>query len=246
MIKNMLYFVYSVYFFIIIIAIYILFSIPILLVYPFLGEKKHYYYSVFAKYWARTILVLVGLDPKISGRLPQSQSPFIYVFNHQSQLDILIALAFLPAGFLFVAKEELFKIPLLGDSMRRCGYIPIKRNEARKANETLRTLRELIDKGTSILIFPEGTRSLDGQIGLVKRGSIMVAFETQTPLLPVVINPAYRIMPKGSFLLRPARIRLQIGVPLLFDWENRDRAYTQEASAKIQGELNQLLQKIKC
>ena len=244
MLRPFIYLLYSLYFFIIIVTTYGLFSIPILAIYPFLGKKRHRCYAFVAKYWAKATLIMTGLYPRVRGTMPKNKGPYIYLFNHQSQLDILIALAFLPPGFLIVAKEELFAVPVLGFSMRRCGYIPIKRNQARKATETLEQLNDLIQQGTSILIFPEGTRSLTGKIGPIKRGSIMVAFETKTPLLPIVINPAYQIMPKGSLFLQPHRLKLQIGEPLIFDWSNRERDYTMKAAETIENVLSQQLTRL--
>jgi 1-acyl-sn-glycerol-3-phosphate acyltransferase len=244
MLKQIGYALYSVYFILIAIATYILFSIPIQIAYPFLGSKKHEYYAFFSKMWAVSILVLTGLLPKVHGKWPKDKGPYIYLFNHQSQLDILIALAVLPVGFKFVAKEELFKIPFLGDSLRKNGYISIKRQQAREAAAALEKVKSAIDKGLSILIFPEGTRTVTGEIGAIKRGSIMVAFETKTPLLPAIINPAHLIMPKGSYFLRPRRIHLQIGAPIILDWENQTRDYTIESAAKIESMLKAQLQQI--
>ncbi|MDD5456071.1 MAG: lysophospholipid acyltransferase family protein [Candidatus Margulisbacteria bacterium] len=236
---------YSLYFIFISFFLYFLFSIPIFITYPFLGRKKHYYYSVFARAWARTILFLCGLYPKITGRMSDAGKSYIYIFNHQSQLDILIALAVLPPGFLFIAKEELFNIPLLGSSMKKCGYIAINRKNTKKARETIEQINEMVRKGTSILIFPEGTRSRTGKLGTVKRGTIMIAFDTETPLLPVVLNPAYKVMPKGSLFLKRQPIRLVFGHPLVFDWTNRSREYSIKTAENIEKILSEMLAKIK-
>lgn len=245
MLRQIGYVLFSLYFVVVTVTTFILFSIPIQLAYPFLGSQKHERYAFFGKLWANTILFLTGLRPKRHGVWPKEKGPFIYLFNHQSQLDILIALAVLPAGFKFVAKEELFKVPFLGDAMRKSGYISIKRQNAREAVATLDKVRSMIEKGMSILIFPEGTRTLTGDIAPIKRGSIMVAFETKTTILPVVINPAHLVMPKGSFLLRPRRIHLQVGIPIDLDWNNQTRDYTIEAAATIESALKAQLQKLK-
>ena len=244
MLKQIGYALYSVYFIFVSVATYLIYSIPIQIAYPFLGKKKHERYAFFAKMWAVTILALTGLLPKVHGKRPTDNGPYVYLFNHQSQLDILIALAVLPVGFKFVAKEELFKIPFLGDSMRKNGYIPIKRQQAREAAAALEKVKSAIAQGLSILIFPEGTRTRTGAIGTIKRGSIMVAFETQTPMLPVVINPAHQIMPKGSFFLRPQRIDVQVGRPIVLDWDNKTRDYTIQSAADIETTLKAQLAQI--
>ena len=244
MLKQIGYALYSVYFILVTVILYFLFSIPIQIAYPFLGEKKHERYAFFAKMWAVSILALTGMLPTIHGQFPKDNRPYIYLFNHQSQLDILIALAVLPVGFKFVAKEELFKVPFLGDCLRKNGYLSIKRQQAREAAAALDKVKACIAKGLSILIFPEGTRTVTGDIGAVKRGSIMVAFQTQTPLLPVVLNPAHLIMPKGSFFLRPRRIHIQVGAPMVFDWDNQNRDYTIQSAALIESTLKAQLARI--
>ena len=244
MLRQFFYLIYSLYFFVVVVVSFVLFSLTILPAYPFLGQRKHFYYALWAKKWGQTILWLTGLSPKVTGELPKDKGPWIFLLNHQSQLDILIALAFLPAGFLFVAKEELFKIPLLGHSMRFCGYIPIRRNQSRKSAETLNQLKQLIAEGTSVLIFPEGTRSLTGKLGPIKRGSLVLAYESKTRSIPIVMNPAYQIMPKGSFFLRPQHIRITVGQPITFDWNDPKPDYTAQAE-QIHGIMSELLASIK-
>ena len=236
--------IYTVYFILIVLGTYFFFSAIILPVYPFLGEKRFLSYRFFAKLWGATSLFLTGLYPKKTGRIPKSKEAKLYVLNHQSQIDILIALAILPSGFLFIAKEDLFKAPLLGWSMKLAGYIPIKRANARQSNKTLQQVQSLVKSGMSVLIYPEGTRSMDGSIGKVKRGSIMLAFQTKTPLLPVIINPAYKIMPKKSLLMSYHRLRCIIGEPLAFDWNDQSRDYTIHAAKTVEDTFKTMLQEI--
>ncbi len=244
MITNIFRALYSVYFILITIFFFVVYTIPITFMYPFWGKKKHYNYAVWGKIWAQSILFATCLYPKISGNFPKKGSSNIFVLNHQSQIDILIALAVLPAGFIFIAKEDLFKVPFLGMSMKKCGYIPIKRESPKESTKTLEKIKQLVQEGKSVLIFPEGTRSTTGKIGAVKRGSIMLAFDTKTALLPVVLNPAYKIMPKGSLFLHHQPLKVIFGAPIHFDWENKNRNYTIHAAKKVEEELNVLMNKI--
>ena len=241
--KIVINFIYSVYVIATTILLFILYSIPASILYPFGGAKRHYNYSCWARIWAKTCLLFTGLYPEVKGDI-NNLKQCIYVFNHQSQLDTLIALAILPPGFLFIAKEELFKVPFLGNALKRCGYIPIKRQNSKNAANTLLEVQKRITAGSSVLVFPEGTRSITGKIGQVKRGGIMLAFDTKTDLLPVVINPAWKIMPKGSFLLSPQKIQIIFGERIAFDWENKNRNYTIEAAKQVELALNTLLQKL--
>jgi 1-acyl-sn-glycerol-3-phosphate acyltransferase len=206
-----------------------------------MGPKRHFAYCVAGKIWATTILVLTGLYPKKSGINPNPRRQYIYTFNHQSQLDILVALAILPPGFLFVAKESLFKVPFIGFSMRRSGYISIKRENAKQAAKTLQVIKDRINEGVSVLIFPEGTRTEDGSIGKVKRGSILIAFQTRIPLMPVIINPLHQILPKGKILFQYKLPRVVYGDELIFDWDNLNRQYTIDAAAEIEKTFKELL-----
>lgn len=237
-------FLYTIYFFFTVFATYFFYSAIILPIYPFLGKRRYHAYRFFAKLWASTALLLTGLYPRKVGQIPHSKEARLFILNHQSQIDILIALAILPTGFSFVAKKELFKAPLLGISMKIAGYIPIERTNARRSNETLQRVQNLVKNGQSILIYPEGTRSINGKIGHIKRGSIMLAFQTGTPLVPVIINPAYKILPKNSLLLSYHRLRCIAGSEIIFNWANQTRDYTMKAAQQIEDTFKALIKEI--
>jgi 1-acyl-sn-glycerol-3-phosphate acyltransferase len=117
--------------------------------------------------------------------------------------------------FRWLAKEELFRIPLFGHAMRSIGYIPIDRADRRKALESLATAAEQVRRGTSIVIFPEGTRSLDGVLQNFKKGGILLAIRSQQPILPISISGSHKILPKkGTIMIRPGTIRMTIGKPI--------------------------------
>jgi len=157
----------------------------------------------------------------------------------------MLALAFLPPGFFFVAKNSLFKVPFFGTSLRMSGYIPIERANLKKAAKTLEHVKSLVENGRSALIYPEGTRGINGKVGKVKRGSIMIAFQTKTPILPIVMNPTYKALPKGKIIVHPKKIDIAIGDPIVFDWDNMSRDYTIDAAKKIEDTFKSLLSSIK-
>ncbi|OGI06134.1 MAG: hypothetical protein A2Y40_02625 [Candidatus Margulisbacteria bacterium GWF2_35_9] len=244
MIRKLLSIIYTAYFFFIVLLTYIFYSLIICPLYPFLGRNRHFIYTIFAKAWTRTIVLFSGFRIKIHGEMPKDKGPYIYVINHQSQIDIMLALSFLPPGFFFVAKDSLFKIPIFGSSLRMSGYVSIERSNSKKAAKTLDEVKEMVRQGRSALIYPEGTRGIDGKIGKVKRGSIMIAFQTKTPILPIVMNPTYKAMPKGGVIVHPKKIDISIGSPIIFDWDNNSREYTIDAATHIEETFKKLISTI--
>ncbi|MBI3317216.1 MAG: 1-acyl-sn-glycerol-3-phosphate acyltransferase [Candidatus Omnitrophica bacterium] len=148
------------------------------------------YPSPFTKF---KVYGLKTLDPK---------KTYIIIANHQSMLDILVVLAVIPLQFRFVAKRELFKIPFLGWHMALSGYLALERSDRRSAEKVMHQVCELVKKDIGILFFPEGTRSLDGEIKTFKNGAFRVAQQTGVEILPVVIAGTHDSIPKHSRLLR--------------------------------------------
>jgi 1-acyl-sn-glycerol-3-phosphate acyltransferase len=126
---------------------------------------------------------------------------YIILSNHQSVLDVL-AYYQLRFPFQWIVKQELFQIPVLGWLLYLNGDIPVIRGDKQSAERmTVRAVQSLRN-GTSILIFPEGTRTKDGTIGAFKEGAFRIALEAKVPLLPVVIDGAFDALPKEEFLFR--------------------------------------------
>lgn len=140
---------------------------------------------------------------------------YVVVCNHQSMLDILIALAGLPLHFKFMAKKELFSIPFLGWHMTFAGYIPINRSSPQSGKEAVSRAKEWLGKKVSVLFFPEGTRSLDGEIKKFKAGAFRVAQEEGIEILPLVMQGTGEALPKKSWLMKKiTHITLSIGKPV--------------------------------
>lgn len=165
--------------------------------------------------WGRSILAVSGIRVSVTGveRIAVDQ-PYIFMANHQSNLDIPVLLGHLPVQFRWLAKAELFKIPVFGQAMRGAGYISIDRSDRQAAFESLRQAAEKIRRGLSILIFPEGTRSMDGSLQPFKKGGFVMAVGAGVPVVPVAVRGTYDIMPKNSLLIRPKEVRVAIGEPI--------------------------------
>jgi 1-acyl-sn-glycerol-3-phosphate acyltransferase len=171
--------------------------------------KADYLHS-YARFWARIGLLLAGVRLEVHGRqhLPADGCPVIYMANHQSNFDILALFAGLPRQFRWLAKEELFSVPLFGFAMRRTGYIPIDRSDRQKAKEGMAEAVRRINEGTSVVIFPEGTRSPDATLLPFKKGGFVLALQAQVPVMPVAIKGSGSIMPKHSPWIRGGTIRV--------------------------------------
>lgn len=159
--------------------------------------------------WGRGCLVIAGLKLTVNGaeNIP-AEGPAIYVCNHQSNFDIPMLYAGLPIQFRWMAKQELFRVPLFGLAMKRSGYIPIDRSDRRKSMHSLNLAAQRIKAGASVIIFPEGTRSPDGEVQPFKKGALVIAAKAQVPVVPVAIQGSYRAQPKDRWLLKSSPLTL--------------------------------------
>jgi 1-acyl-sn-glycerol-3-phosphate acyltransferase len=176
------------------------------------GENKVH---KIANLWARMLLWLTNTRVEVIGRENVLMNrPQIFMANHQSDFDILIVLAHIPGQFRWIAKKELFKIPVFGKAMRNAGYIEIDRQNHEKALKSLDEAAQKIREGKSVVTFPEGTRSRDGKIKPFKQGMFHLAIRSGVPIVPISIIGANEIMPKRTLKVRPGRITMMIDRPV--------------------------------
>ena len=190
---------------------WILFGILLTL---FLASSRtiHFYCAV---PWAKTILWGAGVKVQIRGLSNiDKQKAYIFIPNHLSFFDIFSLLAYLPVDFKFILKKELIRIPILGWSMKRAGYISIDRSSPANARRTLEKAVDRVKRGTSLVMFAEGTRGYDGRLQPLKRGAFQLAMASGVPVVPVAIKGTREIMPKGSFTLRKGSIVIQLEKPV--------------------------------
>jgi len=168
-----------------------------------------------ARFWAKSILVVSRIKVSVKGLSNIDLAvPCIYMPNHQSNFDIPVVLGHLAVQFRWLAKVELFKIPIFGRAMRKAGYISIDRCNRESAFESLNVAAKKIKDGVSVLIFPEGTRSRDGKIRTFKKGGFVLAINSGVPIVPVVIKGTYAIMTKGRFRVNPGHVSMFIHRPI--------------------------------
>ena len=165
--------------------------------------------------WARLNGYLTPIRVKVTGRenIDQTQS-YVIVANHQSQYDIFVLYGWLGIDFKWVMKQELRKVPGIGIGCEKVGHIFIDRSNHEKALASLRAAKEKIVNGTSVIFFPEGTRSRDGSLGVFKKGAFKMAVDLRLPILPITIVGTRDILPTDSVDLFPGRARMIIHKPI--------------------------------
>jgi len=168
-----------------------------------------------ARMWAKSLLLVTCVKVRTRGlsNIDPGRS-CIYMSNHQSNYDIPVLLGCLIVQFRWLAKAELFKIPLFGRSMRGAGYISIDRTNRKSAFRSLKRAAEIIRDGTSVLIFPEGTRSEYGKIKEFKKGGFVMAVDAGVPIVPVIIHGTLPIMQKHRLVIRPGQVSLDVLDPI--------------------------------
>ncbi len=207
-------------------------------------DKEDKYNSIERKFTQISFRLLgINFDVKGLENIPDDE-PVIFVSNHQSLIDIKLSIAAIPRNFSFISKDILFKIPILGKYMRTSGHIGIRRSDERKAYGTLSEVIKKLDGGKSIIFFPEGTRSENGELGKFKRGISMVILKSGRKVIPTAIMGSRGYLPKSSILSNPGHrdIGVRVGKPLEFPKvDKEDRELSMDVVAKVRSEVSKLL-----
>ena len=167
-----------------------------------------------ARAWAWLILATTGVAVTVEGleRLRHGDT-YVFISNHQSIYDIPVIFASLPFQIRIIAKESLGSFPFLGWHLRRAGHLLVDRSSPDRAG-ILKRWRRLVDDHLSLIIFPEGTRSRDGQVAKFKAGSFMLALDAGLTIVPLSISGTIDVMKKGGVTTRPGRVRLVVHSPV--------------------------------
>ncbi|MBI2531352.1 MAG: 1-acyl-sn-glycerol-3-phosphate acyltransferase [Deltaproteobacteria bacterium] len=174
------------------------------------------YAYLISRFWSWLILAIGGVSLRVSGLNhidPRRQ--YIFMVNHQSNLDIPVLFQGLPGFQLrWLAKKEILWVPFLGWAVWAARHIAVDRGDRKDALKSLKKAKERMAGGISIVFFPEGTRSSDGGLLPFKRGGFLLAVKTQTPIVPVTINGSGKILAKGDWRLRGGEIQVTVGMPV--------------------------------
>ncbi|HEY2432788.1 MAG TPA: lysophospholipid acyltransferase family protein [Vicinamibacterales bacterium] len=166
-----------------------------------------------ARVWSWLILKTTGVSVRVEGleRLDRSRS-YVFAANHQSIYDIPIVFASLPFQLRIIAKETLGRIPFMGWHLRRTGHVLVDRSKP--GASSVKKMARLVGAGHSLIVFPEGTRSLDGQVAPFKGGSFVIALDAGLPVVPLSIVGSRQVMVKGELVVRPGAVSLVVHDPI--------------------------------
>jgi 1-acyl-sn-glycerol-3-phosphate acyltransferase len=175
------------------------------------GEPSHRVASL----WAWLILKTCGVEVEVRGseNLVPGRT-YVLASNHQSLFDTPIVFAYLPLSFRILYKKSLNRIPFLGWHLFLSGHIGVERENPSKARKSLEDAAERIRGGTSVVVFPEGTRSFDGAMRSFRKGSFRLAVKAGIPVVPLTIDGSHLVMKRGKVTVYPGKVRLTIGEPL--------------------------------
>jgi len=169
-----------------------------------------------ARVWARTLLAIAGVRVNVEGleKLTPGAS-YVFAANHLSYMDTPVILTHIAADFRFMAKDGLFKIPLLGTHLGQAGHIPVPRGDPRAAVKTMTLAADIIrSRKISVLIFPEGGRSDDGAMRAFKDGAAYIAIKAGVSVVPVAISGTREILAMHSSTFHRGTVTLRIGDPI--------------------------------
>jgi len=178
-------------------------------------RKRGRVFHAIARGWARTVLRVCGVRVRVRGleNVDFSRN-YVYVSNHASMFDIPVIVSSVPDQIRIIYKKELEVIPFFGWGLRFGSYIGIDRGRGTKALRSLESAVEKIRRGASVLMYAEGTRTLDGKLQQFKRGAFNLALRAGTPVVPLTVNGSYTILPKHSMNVRPGSVELVMERPV--------------------------------
>jgi 1-acyl-sn-glycerol-3-phosphate acyltransferase len=174
-----------------------------------------------ARAWASLILKTTGVRVSVKGleHLEPGRS-YVFAANHQSIYDIPIVFTSIPFQLRIVAKESLGRIPFMGWHLHRAGHLLVDRRNP--GPDIVQKMRRLVGESSSLIVFPEGTRSRDGAVGRFKKGSFLVAMDAGLPVVPVSITNSRNVMRKGELMVCPGEVEVTIHPPVPTAGVSRD------------------------
>jgi len=180
------------------------------------GDREITYFP--ARMWSRFACygMFITVHVEGAGNISKEES-YIFAANHQSMYDIFLVYGWLDSRFKWIMKKELRKIPFVGVACEAAGHIFIDRTSPMSAKKSIDDASRKLVNGSSVVIFPEGTRSKDGKLGKFKRGAFLLASEIKLPIVPVTIKGTFKALPIWSYLIHPAKLTLLIHKPIPYE-----------------------------
>ena len=166
--------------------------------------------------WSRQCLTVAGVRLEVHGaELVDPTRSYVVVSNHLSGMDIMAHFASVPVPIRFLAKTELFRIPIFGRAMRSIGIVEVDRGAGRSIHEHINTTaKAAVDRGLSLIIYPEGTRPRDGVMKPFKKGAFTIATSMQLPIVPTAIRGSRHVWKPGTAMIRSGHIEVTLMEPI--------------------------------
>jgi 1-acyl-sn-glycerol-3-phosphate acyltransferase len=175
------------------------------------GNLVHY----IGKFWSLLNIYISGTRLKIIGKEKiDKKSSYIVMTNHQSLFDVWALIGKIPLQIRWIVKKELRKLPVFGYALERMGHIYIDRQDRENAYMGLNAAARRIKEGTSVIIFPEGTRSPDGKLLKFRLGGASLALRAGVHILPITVNGGRFVLPKNTLALMPGKMEIIVGDPI--------------------------------
>jgi 1-acyl-sn-glycerol-3-phosphate acyltransferase len=187
-------------------------------------DKPHGLFENAPRWWSTLVLWALGVKVRVHGWENLGSGPHIFASNHISWFDVPALAKILPR-YKFVAKAELFKVPIFGRGMRAVGMIEIQRDNRKAAFGAYEIAAEKIRGGSSVVVFPEGTRGHAYPLRPFKKGPFVLAIAAGVPIIPVIVHGTIEIMPKGSLWAHPGTIDVHLLEPVSttgVDYDHRE------------------------
>lgn len=191
------------------------------------------------QFWSRSFFWLMFIPVSVDGieHIAPKQS-YVFVSNHQSMFDVWLIYGWLPVVFKWLMKAELRKVPFIGSGCKAAGHIFIDRRNAKAAMESLKEVEIQLVDGVSTVIFPEGTRSLNGEVGRFKRGAFQIAWDLGLPVIPLSLDGCFEVLPKGKPFVHRVPVHMHIGEPIdLKQYADSNEAIEAVRKAVIEGKM---------
>lgn len=166
------------------------------------------------KKWSKTFMALTGSQIEVVGLHHIPEGPVLFASNHEGNFDIPVLIGAIEKPFGFISKIEVKKVPVLSNWMEAINCVFIDRKNREKAAGSIMSGVELLKKGNSLVIFPEGTRSKGGPVGLFKAGGFRLAKDSGVPIVPISIQGTADVFEKNGRLVKPAKIKVIISPPV--------------------------------
>lgn len=167
--------------------------------------------SFWAKCWCWLLFVRVKVENR---EVIDPHSSYVFAANHQGAYDIYSIYGFLGHNFKWMMKKSLEKVPMVGLACRCAGHIMVDHSSSAAVKKTMKTAESRLRGGVSLVVFPEGTRTRTGRMGVFKRGAFRLAVEFGLPIVPITINGSFDVMPRTTYRIKPGRITLTIHEPI--------------------------------